>query len=183
MLTYTGIEHPLEFPEIWETLTLMWRKCNENTIQLSILKPKLRYWIQILFSNLTHWDRDNMAAIIPDDIFKCIFLNETMWISTNISLKFVPKGPINNIPALGQIMAWRRPGDKPLSEPMMVILLTHICVTWPHWVKQCNPCERDASHQGYKNLELFLVCKSMIMSDDKKLHGKMWPVLTKKCNH
>ena len=33
---------------------------------------------------------------------------------------FVPKRPINNIPALGQIMAWRRPGDKPLSEPMIV---------------------------------------------------------------
>ena len=32
-------------------------------------------------------------------------------------------------------MAWRRPGDKPLSEPMMVSLLTHICVTRPQWVK------------------------------------------------
>ena len=31
-------------------------------------------------------------------------------------------------------MAWRRPGDKPLSEPMMVRLPTHICVTWPQWV-------------------------------------------------
>ena len=31
-------------------------------------------------------------------------------------------------------MAWRRPGDKPLSEPMMVSLLTHICVTRPQWV-------------------------------------------------
>ena len=48
-----------------------------------------------------------------------------------ISLKFVPMGPINNIPALVQIMAWRLPGDKPLSEPMMVSLLTHICVTRP----------------------------------------------------
>ena len=55
----------------------------------------------------------------PDDIFKCIFLNEHVWISIKISLKFVPKGPINNIPALVQIMAWRRSGDKPLSEPMM----------------------------------------------------------------
>ena len=36
------------------------------------------------------------------------------------SMKFVPKGPINNIPALVQIMAWCRPGDKPLSEPMIV---------------------------------------------------------------
>ena len=48
---------------------------------------------------------------------------------------FVPKGPINNIPALVQIMAWRRPGDKPLSEPIMVSLLTRICVTRPQWVK------------------------------------------------
>ena len=32
-------------------------------------------------------------------------------------------------------MAWRRPGDKPLSEAMMVSLLTHICVARPQWVK------------------------------------------------
>ena len=32
-------------------------------------------------------------------------------------------------------MAWRRPGDNPLSEPMMVILPPHICVTRPQWVK------------------------------------------------
>ena len=60
-----------------------------------------------------------MAAIFADNIFKWIFLNENVSILNNISLKFVPKGPINNIPALVQIMAWRRPGDKPLSEPMM----------------------------------------------------------------
>ena len=70
-------------------------------------------------------------------MFKCIFLNENVWITIIISLKFVPKGSINNNPALFQIMAWRRPGDKPLSEPMMVSLLTHICVTLPQWVKQC----------------------------------------------
>ena len=70
-----------------------------------------------------------------DDIFKCIFLHENAWIPIQISLKFVPKGPINNIPALVQIMAWRRPGDKPLSEPMMVSLPRHICITQPQWVK------------------------------------------------
>ena len=42
-----------------------------------------------------------------------------------------------NIPALVQIMAWRCSGDKPLSEPMMVSLLTRICVTRPQWVKPC----------------------------------------------
>ena len=62
-----------------------------------------------------------------DDTFKRIFLNENV----KISLKFVHKGPINNIPALVQIMAWHRPGDKPLSEPMVGSLLTHICVTRP----------------------------------------------------
>ena len=70
----------------------------------------------------------------PDDIFKWIFSNENVWIPIKISLKFVPKGPINNIPALVQIMAWRRPGDKPLSEPMVVSLPTHICVIRPQWV-------------------------------------------------
>ena len=55
--------------------------------------------------------------------------------SKHLSLKFVPKAPINKIPALVQIMAWRRSSDKPLSEPMMVSLLTHICVARPQWVK------------------------------------------------
>ena len=73
-----------------------------------------------------------------DDIFKRISLNEDVLISIKISLKFIPKSPINNIPALVQIMAWRRPGDKPLSEAMMIISLTHICVTRPQWVKYCH---------------------------------------------
>ena len=70
-----------------------------------------------------------------DDMFKCIFLNENVWIPIEISLKLVPEGSIGNNPALFQIMAWRRPGDKPLSEPMMVSSLTHICVTLPQCVK------------------------------------------------
>ena len=70
----------------------------------------------------------------PDDIFKCISLNENVWISIKMSLNFVPMGPINNIPTLVQIMAWRRPGDKPLSEPTIVCLPTHICAIRPRWV-------------------------------------------------
>ena len=78
-----------------------------------------------------------------DDTFKRIFLNENVRISIKISPKFVPKGPINNIPAMIQIMAWCRSGDKPLSEPIMVSLLTHICVTRPQWVKNlyCFPAD------------------------------------------
>ena len=72
-----------------------------------------------------------------DDTFKRIFLNENAKIWLKISLKFVPKVRIDNIPALVQMMAWRRPGDNPSSEPMMVSLLMHICVTLPHWVNGC----------------------------------------------
>ena len=71
-----------------------------------------------------------------DDIFKGIFMHENVWISLKISLNFVPKVPINNISALVQIMAWRRPGNKPLFEPMMVNSMTHICVTLPQWVNE-----------------------------------------------
>ena len=47
-----------------------------------------------------------------------IILNENVSILIKISVKFVPKGQINNKPALVQIMAWRQPGAKPLPEPM-----------------------------------------------------------------
>ena len=84
-------------PNTWKTHHAL----NINTI-VNTLRPK---------QNGRHF---------ADDTFKRSFLNENMWISNKISLKFVPKVPINNIPALVQIMAWRRPGDKPLSEAMMV---------------------------------------------------------------
>ena len=76
-----------------------------------------------------------------DDTFKRIFLNENVRISIKISLKFVPKVSINNFPALVQIMAWCRLGDKPLSEPMMVGLLRHICVTRPQSVNKKTICQ------------------------------------------
>ena len=91
-------------------------------------------WGLIQFNTLR--PRQN-GSHFADNIFKCIFLNENVSTAIKISLKFVPKGPINNIQALVQIMAWRRPGDKPLSEPMMVSLPMHICVARPQWVKDC----------------------------------------------
>ena len=62
----------------------------------------------------------------PDDISKCIFLDENVLILIKMSLQFVPKGPINNIPALVQTMAWHQPGDKPLYGPMVVSLLMYM---------------------------------------------------------
>ena len=62
-----------------------------------------------------------MAAILPNNNFKCIFfkLNENDEIPIRISPKFVPTSAINNKPALVQVMAWCRTGDKPLPEPML----------------------------------------------------------------
>ena len=59
-----------------------------------------------------------MAAILAD-IFKCIFLNENDRILIQISLKFVPMNPIDNKPALVQVMAWCRTGHEPLPELML----------------------------------------------------------------
>ena len=114
----------------WNSHPLSWIKCNTTAKTI----PN-RYWlIELLDNSLTHWGRYKMAAIS-----QTTFSNAFSWmLSLWISLKFVPKVRINNIPALVQIMAWRRPGDKPLSEPMMVSLPTHICVTGPQWVKHCS---------------------------------------------
>ena len=60
-----------------------------------------------------------MAAIEADDVCRCIFVKEKFCTLIRISLKFVAKGPIDNNPALVQIMAWHRIGKKSLFEPML----------------------------------------------------------------
>ena len=94
---------------------------------------------------LTRWGQDKMAAI-----FQTTFSNAFSWMKIyQYRLKFhwrLSLGPINNIPALVQIMAWRRAGDKSLSEPMMVSLLTHICVTRPQWVYH-PVAKRESFHE------------------------------------
>ena len=111
--------HALVSNKIW-SLTCSWsiacRCCSNYIFMLNTLRPR------------------QDGRHFPDDIFICISLNENEWHSIKTSLKFVPKVPIDNIPALVQIMVWHRPGDKPLSEPMMVVLPTHVCVTRPQWV-------------------------------------------------
>ena len=100
--------------------------------QRFLFKVCLRHWpLQRSGSTFNILRPRQYGRHFADDIFKCISLNENVWIPVEISLKYVPKGPINNIPALVQIMAWRRSGENPLSEPMMVGLPTHICVTRP----------------------------------------------------
>ena len=128
--------------------------------------------LRCAYINLIHIGAETKWPPFRRRHFQTHFLeNENVRVSIKISLKFVPKGPINNIPALVQIMAWRRPSDKPLSEPMMVSSLTHICVTRPQWVNyrgcsgkyhirpcssviwgcECNICETHRQGNETKN--------------------------------
>ena len=61
-----------------------------------------------------------------------LFHEWKVFIFISIPLKFVPKGPIDNKPALVQVVIWRRAGNKPSYEPM----LTQITDAYmQHWVE------------------------------------------------
>ena len=86
---------------------------------------------------LTHWGRDKMADV-SQTTFSNVFSSMKMC-EFRFKFHWSLFLPINNNPALVRIMAWRRPGDKPLSEAMLVSLLTHKCVTRPQWVNTLRP--------------------------------------------
>ena len=131
------------------------------------------YWDQYCSTHSCHrphgtWNMSTITTLrprqngrhFPDDIFNGIFMNENVLISLEISLKFVPRHLINNIPALVQIIAWHLPGDKPSSEPMVVSSLTHICVTRPQWVK--------SNQQQYPRLQatisyIYMYCEGYLI--------------------
>ena len=100
-----------------------------DTFHSAIIRPNY-LWVKVWCHFNTLRPRQD-SHHFAEDIFKYIFFNENVFISIKISLK----DPINNIPALVQIMAWYQQGDKPLPEPMMIILLTHICASLPQWVE------------------------------------------------
>ena len=123
----------------------------EHSSLSTYYRGRLRIWCANTVNTLRPRQNDHYFA---DDTLKRIFLNETFRFSIKISLTFVPKGPINYIPALVQIMAWRRSGDKPLSEPMMVRLLTHLCVTRPQRVKPSDQVVLRLPVRIFANLAL-----------------------------
>ena len=111
-------------------MTLFLEDSLEHSINIITTKGRAALYAPLI---TTLRPRQN-GRYFPDDVFKRIFLNENIWNSLRILLKLVPKVPVNTVPALVEIMAWCRSGDKLLSEPMIVNLLTHICVTRPQWV-------------------------------------------------
>ena len=126
-----GCWHPFQCDFTENALDTMAKIIIWNYIFIHLYASSRGQWVNTLRP------RQN-GCHFTDDIFKCLFVNENIWISIKISLQFVPKGPMNNIPALVQIMAWRRSCDKPLSEPMMASLQTPIYVTRPQWVNQLS---------------------------------------------
>ena len=143
----TAVQWELCGANFRENIANLWVSCyNGNNDRSAIQKP-YTYLVGIALRRsachtIAASDKPPISTLRPrqngrhfaDDIFFCIFLNKNVWIPIRILMKFVSKGPINIIPALIQIMDWRRLGDKPLSEPVLVGLQTHICVTRPQWV-------------------------------------------------
>ena len=72
-----------------------------HLIPICLLRREQKYII------MNHWQRGlnrlrprQMAIVFVDNLFKCIFLIENIWISIKMSLYFAPSGPINSILAL-----------------------------------------------------------------------------------
>ena len=79
-------------------------------------------------------DEHNMADILQV-FFKGIFFYGNVWISCNISPKYVPNDPMKNSSSLAQVMPRRRINVKPLSKPRWTTCKTHIGFIRPQWLK------------------------------------------------
>ena len=85
-------------------------------------------------------------------------------------------------------MVWRRPGDKPLSEPMMDSSLTHVCVTRPQWVNSNNSAQIKARISSSictciwiaQSIELFLDKFALVSGDpDRNCNVYILPLIIK----
>ena len=75
--------------------------CHLDNIMGYAGSPSSGCWLLIQLNRLKPGQNGRR---FPDHILKCIFLNENIWSSIKISLKFVFKGPINYISALFEQM-------------------------------------------------------------------------------
>ena len=114
-------------PPVTKMLCCVTPSCSSSLLQKSLI---LNEDIYIWSNSLKHWGRAKMA-----DIFQTTFLKAFYWMKMYKSRLRFHGSLFLGVPALVQIITWRRAGNKPLSEPMMICLLTHICVTRPQWVK------------------------------------------------
>ena len=61
----------------------------------------------------------NYGVLTPLTLCGYFILEWKLLYFDQMSLKFIPKNPIDNILALAKLMHWRWSGNKVLSEPMM----------------------------------------------------------------
>ena len=122
-----GWENNIEYQPLcyWvKSYTAYWMKyivwCHDMAVNFISRCNLFFHWLRTCSAIVNTLRPRQNGRHFADDTFKHIFLNENVRIAIKMSLMFVPKGPFHNNSALVQIMAWRRPGDKPLSEPMMV---------------------------------------------------------------
>ena len=111
---------------LYTFLTLRFSNVNHHYFLSSTTKQSIDYMVDWPVNTLRLRQK---GCHFADSTFKCIFLNENHCILILISLRFVSKGPINDMPALVQVMAWAQTGDKPLSEQWWLVYWTHIWVT------------------------------------------------------
>ena len=120
---YNGLISKRKCLQYWWVMCNRWRRISAAgcySVQTHLMLSTL-WWISVK----TLRPRQD-GRLFPDDIFESIFLNESVQILIEISLTCVPKAPINNIRALVQIMAWHHPGNKPLSEPILILNIFHM---------------------------------------------------------
>ena len=93
----------------------------DNPINIVIQATLPQDETQIMIIYLKHTGGKTKWLSFSDDTFKYIYLTQITRVFIKILPNFVPKGPIENMSLLVQVMAWHRKGGKsPLPEPMMI---------------------------------------------------------------
>ena len=135
-------------------------------------RPFLDCMPQLFFRSQYVWFPVHLKGHLIPLCYETLVVNWQNWLFTlfHQSRSVLSPNPINNTPSLVQIMAWRRPGDKPLSEPMMVSLTTHICVTRPQWV---------TGHWGFVLLSLIVTNIKDYLNCNAYLFVQHWGDLKK----
>ena len=108
----------------------------DKILQTCVLRRSACSIQEAALEGLTHWGRDKIDAISQKTFSDAFSWMKIYWFRIEFHWSLFSGFPISNMPALVQITAWCRPDNKPLSEPMMIILLRHICLTRPQWVNR-----------------------------------------------
>ena len=149
---------PFTFIFLYQKFNLCFQFIGVNSVFLQITQIRCTQ-----DDNLTHWGWDKLATIFLT-ISSYVFSSTKMFeFCLKFSLKFIPTGSINTSPTLAQIMAWSRPGIKPLSE---AIIASHICVSQPQWVKrfiQQMHLHLEKSIIGWKQINKRWMLKTIIL--------------------